>query len=93
MARANRDINALAGCIVENYRKTASLPEPDSITLGALWSAQYADDPFPTDPFGGGNYHYLPVTDTTFWVWSTGPDLSEDTDDDISIYFQANTTE
>ena len=53
------------------------LPNP------AKWRGPYADDEIPLDPWDN-EYQYTLIDATQFRIWSVGPDLTDQTDDDIS---------
>ena len=47
------------------------------------WKGPYADDEIPLDPWDN-EYLYELMSPTQFRIWSFGPDLTEQTDDDIA---------
>lgn len=83
-AQVERDFQALAAVVEEVKREQGAVPA-EAEDLYAAWQRLRPEQPPPIDPYDGIRYGYF-GSENTYYIWSSGPDGVNDTEDDI-IYF------
>jgi Zn-dependent protease with chaperone function len=79
--QAMADFEVIAAVIQENHKKNASLPQKRE-ELSTIWAKLRPNTREPSDPFDGYLYGYS-FKGNDFYLWSSGPDGKNDTEDDI----------
>lgn len=81
--QVQKDFAALASLVEEFHARHGRFPQ-NTDGLYNAWEERHPGERVPHDPFDGQLYGY--ATDgTTIWLWSSGPDATGDTDDDIEL--------
>jgi Zn-dependent protease with chaperone function len=75
------DFRRLVEFIEKHRAETGSLPA-DANALYQLWTQSYPEQTGLFDPFDGRRYGYF-VEEGVYYLWSSGPDAQDQTDDDI----------
>jgi hypothetical protein len=91
-ARAESELVLLALAIHEHHDSTGQLPDEDA-DLEAIWAQKWGDAPYPTDPFDGASYGYVPLDATTAMLYSSGPDAEARTEDDLEYRVEVTASE
>jgi len=75
---------AVLAAVAEGFRKRHGRLPADVEVLYGVWGEEKPSARVPHDPFDGQWYGY--GTDgRRFWLWSVGPDMRSDTEDDIDF--------
>lgn len=82
LARVQEDLTAIEGVLRDEWQARGELPA-DGDALVAAWDRWRPGEPFPTDPFDGTRYGYVPDEEGEALVFSSGPDAQPATADDI----------
>jgi hypothetical protein len=77
------DFTSLAA-VAESFRKRHSRLPADDEVLYAVWNEEKPGARVPHDPFDGNWYGYG-NDGQRFWLWSVGPDMKSNTNDDIDF--------
>jgi Zn-dependent protease with chaperone function len=79
--QAIADFETIAAAIQENHKKKAALPQKRE-DLSVVWARLRPNTAEPSDPFDGYLYGYS-SKGSDFYLWSSGPDGKNDTEDDL----------
>ena len=69
----------------ELHRESTFEPPSDVDMLYEVWSSYHPNDPLPMDPYDGNRFGYH-VQDGEYFIWSTGPDPNDDSD---NLYYSS----
>jgi Zn-dependent protease with chaperone function len=81
--QATADIQSLT-VFLEEYRSRSGHLPADAEALYGAWRSARPGEPQPVDPFDGKWYGYR-VEGESYYLWSTGPDEKDQTDDIIYV--------
>lgn len=73
----------MIGEFVQEHHQATGEAILDGDHLEELWEQHRPGQPFPSDPFDGLAYGFVPMSETEVLLFSSGPDQEPSTDDDI----------